>query len=896
MKRGYIRASQESLVSRIIRRNVSLLRSLLVLVFIFKFIVANIIIFFYVIFYIKNHVKPQFLIAFLAANIFAQGIVPDSLPIWKGYENAEETTIQIDTAKKENALQTKGSKSLQTSIGNGGTDIQQELRLSMQGEAADGIFVDAYLADLGRPAGTEVTSTLRETDEAYIGIESKRAKLELGDLNYEINRNMLFGFRRQTRGAGGKLKGDNAEIKAIYGTDKTERQNAVFYGQPSQQKGYLIFSDSAFGLIVPRTEKVYLNGILLTSGKDYEINYAGGVLDFLGKIIPGPEDEIRVEYDSYSSLNSSELRAAEAEYRSKFIWLDIAAFNLRDSVKSDKMLGMRLRTGNSFLFSDLEMAMNENENKAYRWFFESDSNSQQKSLIKVSVKGGYADSGFAKPEYAGMENEWDPYVLRDKWLLDSVGSGDLRYDEFRTTMRLPLGFFPGVYIGHRNFQSVRGEGFLRRETKRTESQISFAGIDSKQDSADYSWQGEIQNKFLQGDFRPYGNFRLDSRENLRSISGLEWGNENAGKYASTEIMREQMDTSSFSNWKTFVSLREKDWHSNTLFQIRNDVRASLLLEQSAGYANTNSILRGEASYAFSYTNEVPWVPIYRRVPDGSGDVYYDSLNGQFISGADNGNFVYEGMGRADSLATRSYKNNLKWNLSIHPNIILKRGFLSDITFFANGEWLKHRDELLVLLENSALWEHPEKKGSLMVTINNKWDKEPQINFEEISFGQEAVAHYRGRPKEDFALKLKREEAEFALSELNWLSYEGEIAWLRELAHGFSAEPFYSQKYTDGFYMELPWNTMLQTGGINGKWQNEKGGLAQIGISGNYVKRSSDVSPYSAVDGFEKGFSWRASAIAQMAFGDNFSLSAQYVVRVWRETVQQKLSSEAKAVF
>jgi len=846
-----------------------------------------------------------FLTAFLFANIFAQGINPDSLPVWRGYENAEEIAEQKDTTeKKENGLQTKGSKSFQTSIGNGGADIQQELRLSMQGEAADGVFVDAYLVDLGRPAGTEITTTLRETDAAYIGIETKRVKLELGDLNYEINRNALFGFRRQTLGAGGKLKGDNSEVSAIYGTDRTERQSITFYGRPSQQKGYLLFSDSAFGLIAPQTEKVYLNGVLLTSGKDYEINYAGGVLDFLGRIIPGPEDEIRVEYDSYSSLNSSELRGTEASYRSKFIWLDIAAFNLRDSLKSDKMLGTRLRTGNSFLFSDMEMAMNEKDDKAYRWFFESDSNSRQKSLIKISIKGGFADSGFAKPEYEGTENEWDSYILRDKWLLDSVPSGDLRYDEFRATMRLPLGLYPGFYIGHRNLESVRSEGFLRRETQRAESQITFANITAKKDSASRSlWQGEIQSRFLQGDYRPYGNFRIDREENLRSIYGLEWGNENTGNYANSEIMREQIDTSRFSNWKTFISLKKRDWHSNTLFQMRkDDLRgSSWLFDQNAGYNNPNSALQGEASYAFNYTNEVPWIAIYRKVPNGAGDIYYDSLTGQYISGVDNGDFVYEGMGRADSLASKNYKNNLKWNLSFYPKIILdmlsaKKGFLNDIAFFANGEWLLHRAEKLLFLENSALWEHPQNKGSFMLTISNRWNEEPQINFEETMFGQEATAHYMGREKEDFSLRLKREEAEFVLSGLDWLSYEGELAWLRELGAGFSLQPFYSQKYTSGFYTEESWNASLQKGGINGKWQNEKGGLAQLGISGNYVEKSSAISPYSAVDGFEEGFSWRANALAQAAFGENFYISAQYVARIWRGTVLQKLSLEAKAVF
>jgi hypothetical protein len=267
------------------------------------------------------------------------------------------------------------------------------------------------------------------------------------------------------------------------------------------------------------------------------------------------------------------------------------------------------------------------------------------------------------------------------------------------------------------------------------------------------------------------------------------------------------------------------------------------------------------------------------------------------------------MGRVDSLASKSYKSDLKWNLSIHPYIILdffsaKKGFLNDITFFANGEWMLHRQmdaktdnyPSLLLLENSAFWEHPKNKGTLMLTVNNKWEKEPQMHFEEILFGQEATAHYTGRQKEDYSLRLKREEATFALNELEWISYEGEFAWLSELGLGFSLQPFYSRKYTDGFYMKDTWNATLQKGGINGRWQSERGSSAQLGIAGNYVEKSSALSPYSAVDGFEEGFSWRGNALVQISFNEHFYLSMQYIVRIWHKEVFQKFSLDAKAMF
>ena len=60
----------------------------------------------------------------------------DSLPVWNPdiLSHKADAAVPADTAHVENRLETHGYKTMQVTVGDGGTQVDQELRLSIQGD------------------------------------------------------------------------------------------------------------------------------------------------------------------------------------------------------------------------------------------------------------------------------------------------------------------------------------------------------------------------------------------------------------------------------------------------------------------------------------------------------------------------------------------------------------------------------------------------------------------------------------------------------------------------------------------------------------------------------------------------------------------------------------------
>jgi hypothetical protein len=495
------------------------------------------------------------------------GIDPDALPIWRPGVDTLADAAAVDSVSTESSLSTSGSKSIQVTVGEGGADIGQELRLSVQGEARPGLFIDARLTDVGRESGDQVTATLQEVDEMYFRMEGSRGFVQLGDQDWTLDRMGLLGLQRSTLGASAGIRGASADVRGLYGTDETERITNVISGNAGQQKGYVISpGQSRFLVVVPGSEKVFLNGQLLTDGVDYSLNSAGGVLDFLGALVPGPTDEIRVEFDTYNRGNLQELRLAEGAYHSRHLWIDLAGFRLgtdtqrmRQSSWTDsewqrlqadsgdsagvvgdsgevlerprqvELYGARLRgQWMEQWFFDTEMALHKEDSnsvsayvggpqgRAFRWEFSSDSSRVQRSaLLKVDVRGDARAAGFSAPEFQGGSRTWDSYELRDRWDLDSAGlDGGLRWDELEMRLKLPGGWFPGFYQGYRRalddsagWNSLRSRGFLQHRQRGAESELALEHVASEQTGSVERWQGSGNVVYNEGEWRPFADFR-----------------------------------------------------------------------------------------------------------------------------------------------------------------------------------------------------------------------------------------------------------------------------------------------------------------------------------------------------------------------------------------------------
>ncbi len=282
----------------------------------------------------KNHNRFGFFFVLLTCFFTASwSLNIDSLPVWNDNQNQIKEEIKSPVKNDSLKLKTRGSKSLQVVVGDGGTQVDQELRLSIQGEISPSVYVDALLSDVGRSPADQNTATLQEVDQIYFRVESPHVSLHLGDFSWKQNEFGLLGLERSSLGIGAALRYSNVEVRGAYGSDELTRDVHVFNGVDGQRSGYMVSSGGLYQTIVPGSEKVWVNGSLLKKDIDYNLNYAVGVLDFKGTQLPGAQDEIRVEYDSYGSESISSLKAFEGRYRSKNIWLDVGGFRLSSDVE-----------------------------------------------------------------------------------------------------------------------------------------------------------------------------------------------------------------------------------------------------------------------------------------------------------------------------------------------------------------------------------------------------------------------------------------------------------------------------------------------------------------------------------------------------------------------------------
>ena len=270
----------------------------------------------------------------------------DSLPVWdpsilerNALENAPDATSPVATMNAPEAedssraeIETHGYKTMQVTVGDGGTQVDQELRLSIQGRLTDSVYIDALLSDVDRKAGDQTTATLQEVDQIYFRVESPYAMLHLGDLTWTDNSMGLTSFSRSTLGAMATLRYHGSEVSGAWGTDEVTRYSRSFSGVQGQREGYHLDESGGFISVVPNSERVWLNGVELVRNRDYEVNYAGGLLDFKNGIIPGSDDDVRVEYDAYLDNDIYTMYAARGSLRFENVFFDVSGFHLENDV------------------------------------------------------------------------------------------------------------------------------------------------------------------------------------------------------------------------------------------------------------------------------------------------------------------------------------------------------------------------------------------------------------------------------------------------------------------------------------------------------------------------------------------------------------------------------------
>ncbi|MDA0378250.1 MAG: hypothetical protein O2899_02065, partial [Bacteroidetes bacterium] len=191
-------------------------------------------------------------------------------------------------------LETRGSISRGVSAGTGrDARVESGLRLQVAGDIAPGIRLDAALTDEDTPLVPEgVTRQLDQFDRIRIGIEGKAGRVELGDYDALLDGTHHARLDRRLQGAGLTTRNMDSpigvlQVKAGAAVSRGIFRSMVLPLQDGIQGPYRLTGAEGerFILIIPGTDRVYLDGERLAPGPDadYVLDVATAELTFTAR-------------------------------------------------------------------------------------------------------------------------------------------------------------------------------------------------------------------------------------------------------------------------------------------------------------------------------------------------------------------------------------------------------------------------------------------------------------------------------------------------------------------------------------------------------------------------------------------------------------------------------------
>ena len=199
--------------------------------------------------------------------------------------------------------------------------IESGLRLQMSGQLTPNIYLRAALTDENTPILPEgTTQRLSELDRVFIEIESPIGAAQLGDFALDLSRSTFAQLQRKLQGIGitapiphpalnGSVRAAAATSRGIFTSQNLQVSDGI--QGPYRLRGN---ANEPFILVIPGSESVYLDGILLKRGEsqDYVIDYATGDLTFTTRRLIRYHHRIVVEFQYRTTEFTRTLTAAEA--------------------------------------------------------------------------------------------------------------------------------------------------------------------------------------------------------------------------------------------------------------------------------------------------------------------------------------------------------------------------------------------------------------------------------------------------------------------------------------------------------------------------------------------------------------------------------------------------------
>lgn len=195
-------------------------------------------------------------------------------------------------------------------VGGSNRDVTPEsgLRLQLQGEVADSVFVRALLTDENTPIQPEgTTQRLQDFDRVFLEVDAPIGTSRLGDVDVALEGGTFAAFTQKVQGAVVSSEGLGSDVGLTTGT--ATAFGAVSRGQyrtqdieplDGVQGPYRLRGKNGEDaiIVIAGSERVYLDGERLTRGRseDYVIDYTQAEIRFTAKHLITEDRRITVEF------------------------------------------------------------------------------------------------------------------------------------------------------------------------------------------------------------------------------------------------------------------------------------------------------------------------------------------------------------------------------------------------------------------------------------------------------------------------------------------------------------------------------------------------------------------------------------------------------------------------
>ena len=232
-------------------------------------------------------------------------IVNNSSNINKLYSLQESTNKNKFTPF--DGLNTLGSISRGVTVGNNqNAVVNSELDLQITGKLSDKVSIRASIQDANLPSQEGgYSQSLNEFDQIFIELFSDNWNIRAGDVDLINNKSYFGNFTKKVQGIslGGTIHHQSGAKTNVYAAGALVRgvfSSSEFVGQEGNQGPYKLVGPNGelYILVVSGSERVYVNGLLLTRGvnEDYVIDYNAGEIKFNSTYPITANMRIRVEY------------------------------------------------------------------------------------------------------------------------------------------------------------------------------------------------------------------------------------------------------------------------------------------------------------------------------------------------------------------------------------------------------------------------------------------------------------------------------------------------------------------------------------------------------------------------------------------------------------------------